>query len=427
MAATPTAAGLERTRGSLRKDFPLLSRVMSGGGTATERPLVYLDNAATTQKPRAVIDAIVQYYERSNANVHRGIHQLSEEATALYEGGRQSVARLINAADSREIVMTRGTTESINLVAHSYARKNLVAGDEILLTEMEHHSNLVPWQMLANDRGLTLRFIPFDKDGQLDLSRLDEIWSERVKFVSVIHMSNVFGSVVDVRAVCDYAHHRGIPVLVDAAQSVPHMPVDVQEIGCDFLAFSGHKVCGPTGVGALYARGDLLDRMDPYQGGGEMIAAVWLDRATWNDPPHKFEAGTPNIAGAVGLGAAIEYVEAIGMPRIAEMEMETTQYALDVLQSLDGVSIYGPLSMNGGRGGVISFNIADVHGHDVAQFLDREGIAVRAGHHCAHPVMRKLGVPSTVRASLYFYTTREEIDALALAIEKTKEFFRHGI
>lgn len=396
---------------------------------------MYLDNAATTQKPRSVIKSIVDYYERSNANVHRGIHRLAEEATAMYEGARKEIARFVNAGSDKEIIFTRGTTESINLVAQSYVKRHLRKGDEILLTEMEHHSNLIPWQMLAAEKGLKLRFLPFDAAGLVDVSRLEELWSERIRFVSVVHMSNVFGSITDIKSIIELSRDRGVPVLLDAAQSVPHMPVDIAELGCDFLAFSGHKMYGPTGIGALYARGEILETMDPFLGGGDMIQAVWLDRATWNEPPHKFEAGTPNIAGAVGFGAAASYLESIGMDRVAQTEGELTRYALEELEKIEGMTIYGPKSASAtpqqkgsvGRGGVISFNVDGVHSHDMAQFLDQAGIAVRAGHHCAQPVMRKLGVPATVRASLSFYNTREEIDVLCTAIDKAKEFFGHGL
>ena len=406
----------DRLLSEIRGEFPILTRKMPGG-----KALVYLDNAATTQKPAPVLDALTGYYRRSNANVHRAPYSLGEEATALYEASRERVGRFVNAASPSEIVFTRGTTESINLVASSWGRAHLNEGDEILLTEMEHHSNLVPWQLLARERGCTLRFIPFTAEGVLDLDALDRLWSGRTRFVALVHVSNVLGSVNDIRRVIDFAHDRGVPVLVDAAQSVPHLPVDVQTLGCDFLAFSGHKMYGPTGIGVLYGREALLDGMPPYMGGGDMIRAVWLDRAEWNDLPYKFEAGTPNIAGAVGLGAAVDYLSDLGMDSVRRYEAGLTDHALSRLREIPGLTLYGPKRR---RSGVVAFNLGDLHAHDVAQGLDSEGIAVRAGHHCAQPVMRKLGVSSTVRASFSFTNTREEIDRLAHALAGVKEFFR---
>ena len=401
----------------VRADFPILNQSVHGV------PMVYLDSAATAQKPNTVIDAIAAYYREDNANVHRAQHSLAARATAGYEQSRERIRRFVHAKNTREIIFTRGTTESINLVASSFGR-TLKRGDAIILTEMEHHSNLIPWQMLATQRQLELRFIPFDAEGKLEYGRLDDLWSPDVKLVALTHMSNVFGTVNDVRRVVEYAHQRGVPVLVDGAQAVPHLPIDVGELGCDFYAFSGHKMCGPTGIGVLYGREEMLDGMEPFMGGGEMISSVWLDRAKWNELPYKFEAGTPNIAGAIGLGAAIDYLDGLGMDAIAASEEELTTYAINALTRIDGLSLYGPTS---NRGGVLSFNLGNVHSHDVAQFLDSRGIAIRAGHHCAHPIMRKLEISSTVRASLYLYNNADDIDRLCTALVECKEFFAHGV
>lgn len=407
----------------IREDFPILKEVFTNS-RGERKPLIYFDNGATTQKPSRVIDALVYYYEHQNANVHRAIHRLGEEATAAYENSRKRVARFINAASEREIVFTRGTTEGINLVAAAYGRKFIGKGDEILITEMEHHSNLIPWQILAREKGATLRFIPFLPDGTLDFSRLDDLLTEKTRLLAMTHMSNVFGTINPVRGIIQKAHQRGIPVLLDGAQSVPHLPVDVQELDCDFLAFSGHKMCGPTGIGALYAKTEFLEKMEPYQGGGEMILSVWLDRAVYNDPPHKFEAGTPNIAGAIGWAAAIDYLSDIGMMNITRYEQKLTTYALARMKEIPGMRIFGDAPE---RGGVISFYLGNIHPHDMAQFLDNEGIAVRAGHHCAQPIMRKLNVPATTRASFYFYSTFEEIDQFIESLYKAREFFGDGI
>jgi cysteine desulfurase/selenocysteine lyase len=398
----------------IRADFPILSRRIG------ERQLVYLDNAATSQKPRAVIEAVSSYYETVNSNVHRALHTLGEEATAAYERSRSAVARFIGAARREEIVFTHGATEAINLVAASWGKISLKPGDVVLLTEMEHHSNLVPWQLAAEERGCSLRFIPVAEDGSLDLSRLEETWTDRVRLVALTHVSNVLGTVNDVKRIADFAHARGALVLLDGAQSVPHMPVKVDELGCDFLAFSGHKACGPMGIGVLYARGDLLEKMPPYMGGGEMIRAVWLHESTWNDPPHKFEAGTPNVEGAVGFAAAISYLEALGMESIAAYEEHLARHAVSRLSGIRDLTLYSRASR---RTGVLSFNLEGIHPHDVAQLLDRDGIAIRAGHHCAQPLMRKFGVAATARASLSFYNTIQEIDLLAESIEKTRRFF----
>jgi cysteine desulfurase/selenocysteine lyase len=408
----------ERLVSEIRRDFPILARRFHG------KPLVYLDNAATTQKPAAVVDALRAYYERSNANVHRALYALADEATTAYEEARRKVQRFLGARSPHEIVFTRGTTEAINLVAQSWGRSRVGAGDEILLTEMEHHSNLVPWQLLAAEKGAALKFIPFDGRGVLELDRLEELWSDRTRLVSLAQMSNVFGTINDVERVIRFAHARGVPVLVDAAQSVPNLPVDVQALDCDFLAFSGHKMCAPMGIGVLYGRERLLEEMPPWMGGGDMISAVWLDHATWNDLPYKFEAGTPNVAGAVGLGAAIDYLSGLGLAGIRAYEGALADQVLEALRAVPDLHIHG---QSPERGAVFSFTLGDVHAHDVAQFLDRDGLAVRAGHHCAHPIMRKLGVPATGRASFYLYNTPEEALALAASLGRAREFFHHGV
>jgi cysteine desulfurase/selenocysteine lyase len=408
-----------RTVSGIREDFPILQRSVAGRGGAA-RPLAYLDNAATTQKPDAVIEAMSDFYRHSNANVHRSLHTLGEEATAAFEAAREAVRRFLNARTAAEIVFTRGTTEAINLVARSWGRASLHRGDEILLTEMEHHSNLIPWQLIAAETGAALRFLPVDRHGSLDLKDLERVWSSRVRIVAVTQVSNVFGTVVDVRRLADLAHERGVPLLVDGAQSVPHLPVDVQELGCDFLAFSGHKIYAPMGIGVLYGREQLLEAMPPYQGGGEMIRSVWPDRATWNDLPYKFEAGTPDVAAAVGLERALEYVTALGLPHIREYETQLADYARRRLAEVPGLTLHGPKL---GGGPVISFTFPDLHPHDVAQALDWNGVAVRAGHHCAQPLMRKLGVPATVRASLSFYNTPQEVDRLTAGLREARRFF----
>lgn len=399
----------------IKKDFPILETLANG------KRLVYLDSAATSQKPRAVIDRMVRFYEEENANVHRGIYELGEKATAAYEGARDSVARFIGARSSRSIVFTRGTTESINLVRFTWARANIHEGDEILVTEMEHHSNLIPWQMLVTETGAVLKHLPIDDDGKLRIDLLGEYLTDKTKLVGMNLMSNVLGTINPVRTVADAAHAVGARILVDAAQAAPHLAFDVNELDCDFLAFSGHKMCGPTGVGILYGREDLLEEMPPFQGGGEMIREVWADHATWAEVPQKFEAGTPNVAQAVGLGAAIEYLEEIGMDAVREHEMQITKYALDRISST-GATIYGPKDVHE-RGGVISFNLDEVHPHDMATIVDQEGLCIRAGHHCAQPLMRKLGVPATARASLYIYNTEEDVDALIDALDKSKGWF----
>jgi cysteine desulfurase/selenocysteine lyase len=398
----------------VRADFPLLDRTVNG------RPLAYLDNAATSQKPRVVLDAIRVYYEHGNANVHRALHTLGEEATAAYEEARGKVQRFLNARSSREIIFTRGTTEAINLVASSWADQNLSRGDVVLVTEMEHHSNLVPWQLACARRGATLRAVTVAADGTLDMAEAERTWDPRTKLVAVTYVSNVLGTVNDVKAIAAFAHDRGAVVLVDGAQAVPHLRIDVQDIDCDFFAFSGHKMYGPMGIGALYGREKLLEAMPPWMGGGEMIRSVSIEQSTWNDLPWKFEAGTPNVEGAVGLSTAIDYLHNLGLPGICGWEAELAGYARERLSGVTALTLYGAAQR---RSGVLPFTLGSIHAHDVAQFLDREGIAVRAGHHCAQPLARKLGVPATARASLSFYNTFSEIDRLADALEGALRFY----
>ena len=409
-----TTAGLDAA--AIRADFPVLAEQVHG------RPLVYLDNAATSQKPRAVIDALQTYYETYNANIHRGLHALSERATAEYEDARARVARFINAAHSHEVIFTRGTTEAINLVARGWGDEHVGEGDEILLTEMEHHSNLVPWQMLAQRRGASLRYIPMDAEGRIDLEAYARMFGPQTRLVTVTQMSNVLGTITPAAEIVRVAHEHGVPVLLDAAQSIPHLAVDVQELNADFVAFSGHKMLGPTGIGVLYGRETLLDAMEPLFGGGSMIRVVQLHQSSWTELPYKLEGGTPNIAGAIGLGVAVDYLQSVGMPNVTAHELELTEYALALLSDVDGVRVFGPPDATD-RGGVISFYVGDVHPHDVGTLLDAEGIAVRAGHHCAQPLMRKLGVAATARASLYLYNTAAEVDCLAAGIARAKSFF----
>ena len=410
-----------RSLASIRADFPILSRRIEGGG-GRSHPLAYLDNAATTQKPVAVLQAIARYYEHSNANVHRSLHTLGEEATAAYEQARRRVARFLNARTPSEIVFTRGTTEAINLVAASFTR-TLPPGSAILLSEMEHHSNLVPWQLVARDRGLVLRFLPLTPEGTLDLESLDDAAGPRLALIAVSLVSNVLGTVNDLPRITAFARERGVPVLVDAAQAAGHLPVDVQALGCDFLAFSGHKMYGPMGIGALYGREPLLERMEPYMGGGEMIRSVSLQSSTWNEPPYKFEAGTPNVEGAVGLEAAIDYLEALGREAVRSYEEQLARYALRRLEEVPGLTLYGPAT---GRIGVFSFQLAGVHPHDVAQYLDAEGLALRAGHHCAQPLHARLGVKATARASLGLYNLAEEVDRLVRGLARVREALGRG-
>ena len=400
----------------IRKDFPIFETQAHG------KRLVYLDSAATSHKPRQVVDRMVRFYETENANVHRGIYELGEKATTAYEGARESCARFIGARSSRSIVFTRGTTESINLVRFTWAKENVHEGDEILVTEMEHHSNLVPWQLFCAETGAVLRHLPVDDDcTHLRMDLLDEFITEKTKLVCVTLMSNVLGTINPIRTIADAAHAVGARILVDAAQAAPHLTFDVNDLDADFLAYSAHKMCGPTGAGILYGREDLLEAMPPFHGGGEMIREVWSDRATYNEIPYKFEAGTPNIAQAVGMGAAVEYLESLGMDEVHAHETEVATYAIEKLSEM-GAKIYGPTDP-AERGGVVSFNLEEVHPHDMATILDQEGVCIRAGHHYAQPLMRKLGVPATARASFYVYNTPDEVDILIGALEKAKGWF----
>ena len=401
---------------TVRADFPILDQQVHG------QPLIYFDNAATTQKPRAVVEALRHYYEHDNANVHRGIHELSNRATAAFEAARTRAAQFINARSADEIIFTRGTTEGINLVAQAWGSKHVKAGDTILLTEMEHHSNIVPWQLLAERTGAQLVYLPVTGDiGLLDLSRLDECLTRKVKLFAMTHISNSLGTINPVAELCARARQLGVTTLVDAAQSAGHRPIDVQEIGCDFLAFSGHKMCGPTGIGVLYGRQEVLEAMPPYQGGGEMILNVEFQRSTWKHAPHKFEAGTPDISGAVGLHAAMDYLEKIGRHNIAQHDQELGAYAYAQLTRLgQGIRLFGP---HIGRAGLVSFLLKDIHAHDVVTVADQRGVALRGGHHCNQPLMRKLGVESTARASFYFYNTTAEIDRFVEVLGEIQKFF----
>lgn len=401
---------------SIRKDFPILNRTVH-----VNKPLVYLDSTATSQKPFQVIDAMNRYYQGSNANINRGIHVLAEEATALYENARERVAQFINAASTREIVFTRNSTESINLVAYSWARHNLSKGDVIILTEMEHHANLIPWQILADERELRLEFIPVTTDGLLDMDIYEKLLRENPRLVSFVHMSNVLGTINPAKEIIQMAHQVGAITLLDAAQSVPHFPVNVQDLDTDFLAFSAHKMCGPTGIGVLFGKKRFLESMPPFLGGGDMIKRVHLRSFVPNEIPHKFEAGTPAIAEAVGLGEAINYLSEIGMDAIAAHEKEITTYVLERLEEIPGVSVFGPTAEM--KGGVASFYLQGIHPHDISQVLDLEGIAIRAGHHCAMPLHEKFGIQATARASFYLYNTYEEVDQLVNGIYKVKEMF----
>jgi len=398
----------------VREDFPILRQTVHG------KPLVYLDNAATAQKPQAVIDALTRYYTHDNANIHRGLHELSERATAAYEATRGKLRRFLNAAEDREIVFVRGTTEAINLVAQTYGRAHLAAGDEVLLTAMEHHSNIVPWQMLCEEKGARLRVAPVDEAGDLPLDRFEALLGPKTRIVSLVHVSNALGTINPVRAIVEMAHRRGIPVLVDGAQGAPHLRVDVRDLGCDFYALSGHKLFGPTGIGVLYGRSDLLEAMPPYQGGGDMISSVTFEKTLYNKVPHKFEAGTPHVAGVIGLGAAVDYLERIDFDARQAHEDELLAHATRAVAAIPGVRLIGTARR---RTGVLSFVLEGVHPHDIGTILDREGVAIRAGHHCTQPLMDRFGVPATARASLAFYNTREEIDALVAAIHKVKEVF----
>ncbi|HEY8458799.1 MAG TPA: cysteine desulfurase [Blastocatellia bacterium] len=398
----------------IREDFPIFKQKVHG------RPLVYLDSAATSQKPRAVIDAINNYYAAQNANVHRGVHYLSQVATREYEDARVRIQRFINAAETHEVIYTRGATESINLVAQSYGRKFVHEGDEIIISAMEHHSNIVPWQMLCDAQRAKLRVIPINDAGELLIDEFARMLNRRVKMVAVTHVSNALGTINPVERIIELAHSQDIPVLLDGAQAAPHLKVDVRGLDCDSYAFSGHKMCGPTGIGVLYGKSHWLESMPPVMGGGDMIASVTFEKTTYNALPYKFEAGTPNIEGAVGLGAAVDYLNSVGLDLIAAYEHELLDYATEVIGAIPGVKIIGTARE---KASVLSFTVEDIHPHDVGTILDQEGIAVRAGHHCAQPVMKRFDVPATARASLAFYNTKEEIDALAAGIQKTIEVF----
>lgn len=402
---------------ALRNDFPIFKKKINGN------ELVYLDNASTTQKPYSVIDSITDFYTNYNSNIHRAVYQLAEEATELYEKSREKIANFINVRPE-EIVFTRNTTESINLIAHSWARSNLKKDDGIVITELEHHSNIVPWQILCQEIGTRLEYVGIDENGFLDLEHMIElISSKKVKLVSLSHMSNVLGTIVPIEGIIKVAHEHGIPVIVDGAQSVPHMPINVKNIDCDFLVFSAHKMLGPTGVGVLYAKKEFLEKMRPFMGGGDMIKEVFKFHTNYNEVPYKFEAGTPNIADVVGFGAAIDYLEKIGMENIRRHEITLTEYALESILSLKYVTVYGPRDTKY-RGGVISFNIADIHPHDLATIMNDHGIAIRSGHHCAQVLMQRLDVPATSRASFYIYNTKEEIDKFVNAIKEAGRIFK---
>ncbi len=409
-AANPSAFDV----GRVRKDFPALAQKVHG------RPLVYLDNAATSQKPQAVIDAIAHYYAFDNSNVHRGVHTLSMRATTAFENTRQKVRRFINARDTSEIIFVRGATEGINLVAQSFGREYVERGDEILISAMEHHSNIVPWQMLCEEKGARLNIIPMNEKGELLLDEYENLLTPDTRLVALVHVSNSLGTINPVDRMIEMAHDRDIPVVIDGAQAAPHVSVDVQSLDCDFYALSGHKMYGPTGIGVLYAKRELLDIMPPYQGGGDMIASVTFEKTIYNTPPHKFEAGTPNVAGVVGLGAAIDYLETVGLHAIAEHEHDLVVYASERLMKIEGVTLVGTAAR---KASIVSFVIDDVHPHDVGTILDQEGVAIRTGHHCTQPVMDFFEVPATSRASFGVYNTREEIDELVAAILKVKEVF----
>ena len=403
---------------TVRTDFPVLHQMVNG------KPLVYLDNASTSQKPQAVIDTLVQYYTMDNSNVHRGVHTLSQRATDHYEEARAKVRKFINAEADEEIIYVRGTTEGINLVAQTFGRQNVGEGDEIIVTAMEHHSNIVPWQILCQERGAHLKVIPITDSGELVMEEYERLLGPRTKLVSIVHQSNALGTVNPAKQITDMAHGLGVPVLVDGAQSAPHMTVDVQDLGCDFFVFSGHKLYGPTGIGVLYGRADLLNAMPPYQGGGEMIKSVTFEKTIYNDLPHKFEAGTPDIAGAIGLGTAIDYISNLGMSNIYNYERELLEYGTQRLSAIEGLQIIGTARE---KAGVLSFVMEGIHPHDIGTILDTEGIAVRTGHHCAQPVMDRYEIPATARASLALYNTREEIDALVKGIDRTIEVFGRGL
>ena len=419
--STATATVRAREKGlaafdveKIRADFPILSRKVHG------LPLVYLDNAATTQKPRAVLDALTHYYTDENANIHRGVHELSQIATEAHDAARRTVQRFLNAADPAEIIFTRGATESINLVAQTYGRAHVGAGDEVVITAMEHHSNIVPWQILCEEKGARLRIAPINDAGELLLDEFEALLNAKTKLVGVAHISNALGTINPIARIVEMAHSKGIPVLVDGAQSVPHLAVDVRALGCDFYAFSGHKIYGPTGIGVLYGKRALLEAMPPYQGGGDMIRSVTFEKTLYNQLPYKFEAGTPDIAGAIGLGAALEYLGGIGIENALAHEHDLLEYGTRALQAIPGLRLIGTAKE---KAGVLSFVMDEIHPHDIGTILDQQGIAIRTGHHCAQPLMQRFGIPATARASLAVYNTRAEIDALAAGIHKLKEVF----
>ncbi|OGX10904.1 MAG: cysteine sulfinate desulfinase [Omnitrophica bacterium RIFOXYB12_FULL_50_7] len=399
----------------IRKDFPILREQVYG------KPLTYLDNAATTQKPLAVIDTLTQYYSKENANIHRGIFCLSEQATKRYKSARHKVQEFLGAASDKEIIFVRGTTEALNLVAQCYGRTFLKAGDEVLITHMEHHSNIVPWQMLSEEIGIKLKVVPINDQGELILEELKKLLTDNVKFVAVVHISNALGTINPVKEIIRLAHAKGIPVVVDGAQAVAHTPVNVRDLDCDFYAFSGHKLLGPTGIGVLYGKKEFLEKMPPYQGGGDMIRSVTFEETTYNDLPYKFEAGTPHIAGVIGLGVAIDYISSIGLGRIEAYEQELLNYGTEKLLQVPGLRLIGTAKH---KSAILSFVLGEAHAHDIGTILDRQGIAIRAGHHCAMPVMQRFNVPATTRASLAFYNTREEIDRLVAALHEVTEVFQ---
>ena len=398
----------------IREDFPLLKQTVNG------KPLVYLDNAATSQKPQSVIDALVRYYTTVNSNVHRGVHTLSQLATDDYEAARSKARKFINAAEDHELIYVRGTTEGINLVAQTFGRQNIGQGDEIIISCLEHHSNIVPWQILCEEKGAQLKIAPINDSGELLIDEYEKLLSPRTKLVSIVHQSNALGTINPMETIIEMAHNRGVPVLVDGAQSAPHMAIDVQQMGCDFFVFSAHKLFGPTGIGILYGKSEYLNAMPPYQAGGEMIRSVSFEKTSYNVLPHKFEAGTPNIAGAIGMGAAIDYLNDLGMEKINSYEKELLDYGTDCLSRIDGLQIIGTAKE---KGGILSFVLGDIHPHDIGTILDTEGIAIRTGHHCAQPVMQRFGIPATARASLAFYNTKAEIDSLVEGIDRVLEVF----
>src|SRR5438270_495596 len=413
-SAVESARGLVYDVEKIRRDFPILQEKIHG------KPLVYLDNAATSQKPRAVLDAMIRYYERGNANIHRGVHFLSEHATEEHEAARATVQRFVNAAHAHEIVFVRGTTEGINLVVQTYGRTHVGSRDEVLVTAMEHHSNIVPWQILCEEKGAKLRVAPINEQGELVVEEFAKLLGPRTKVVALTHVSNALGTIVPLREIVQIARSKNIPVVVDGAQAVPHIAVDVQALDCDFYAFSGHKVYGPTGIGVLYGKTALLEAMPPYQGGGDMISSVTFEKTSYNKLPYKFEAGTPHVAGAIGLGTAIEYLNGLGIANMAAFEHEVLEYATEAISAVPGIRLIGTAAQ---KAGVLSFVLEGIHPHDVGTILDQEGIAIRTGHHCAQPLMQRFGIPATARASFALYNTKEEADALVAGIQKVREVF----